>query len=216
MRIGILGTGMVGTTIGSKLVSLGHEVKLGARKAGNEKAVAWVANAGAGASEGSFSDAAVHGEIVFNCTGGHVSVAAARMAGIANLDGKLLIDVSNPLDTSRGFPPMSLFRGETSVAEQLQTALPGTKVVKTLSTVNCNIMVNPSLLSGDHDVFVSGDNPDAKARVAEILKDWFGWTSVIDLGDIATARGVEAYVLMWVRLWGTFQSANFNIKVVRP
>lgn len=215
MRIGILGTGMVGSAIGTKLVALGHDVKMGSRKAGNEKALAWVAKAGKGASEGTFADAAAHGEIVFNCTGGTVSLEAVKVAGVANLDGKILIDVSNPLDTSKGFPPSISFRGESSVGEQLQQALPGTKVVKTLNTVNCNIMVDPSLVPGEHDIFVSGDNPDAKARVTEILKDWFGWKSVIDLGDISTARGVEAYILFWIRLWGVTKSPNFNIKVVR-
>lgn len=215
MKIGVLGTGMVGATIGAKLVALGHDVKMGSRKAGNEKAVAWVAKAGKGASEGTFADAAGHGEIIFNCTGGTVSLAVVNAAGHRNFDGKILIDVSNPLDTSKGFPPSITFHGESSVGEQLQQALPGTKVVKTLNTVNCSVMVDPSLVPGDHDVFVSGDNPEAKARVTGILKDWFGWKSVVDLGDISTARGVEAYILFWIRLWGVAKSPNFNIKVVR-
>jgi predicted dinucleotide-binding enzyme len=215
MKIGILGTGMVGTTIGSKLVSLGHDVKMGSRKAGNEKAVIWAAAAGKGASEGTFADAAAHGEIVFNCTRGTASVEAVKAAGEANLNGKVLIDISVPLDLSKGFPPGITHHGEDSLGEQIQRAVPGAKVVKTLNTVNCNVMVDPSRLEGDHDVFVSGDNPDAKAKVTEILKDWFGWTSVIDLGDISTARGTEGYILMWLRLWGTLKTADFNIKVVR-
>jgi 8-hydroxy-5-deazaflavin:NADPH oxidoreductase len=216
MKIGILGTGMVGVAIGTKLVSLGNDVKMGSRKAGNEKATAWVAKVGKGASEGTFADAAAHGDIVFNCTGGTVSVAAVKAAGTQHFDGKILIDVSNPLDASKGFPPTITFRGESSVAEELQLALPGAKVVKTLNTVNCNVMVDPSIVPGDHDVFVSGDNPDAKERVTEILKNWFGWRSVIDLGDISTARGVEAYILLWIRLWGVTKMPDFNIRVVRP
>ena len=215
MKIGVLGTGMVGTTIGSKLVALGHEVKLGARKAGNEKAVAWVAKAGAGASEGSFSDAAAHGEIVFNCTLGTASVEAVKAAGEANLDGKILIDTTVPLDLSRGFPPSITMRGEDSLGEQIQRALPGIKVVKTLNTVNCNVMVDPARIAGEHDIFVSGDNPDAKERVTAILRDWFGWKSVIDLGDITTARGTEGYILMWLRLYGAMKTADFNIRVMR-
>ena len=168
MKIGILGTGMVGTTIGTKLVSLGHEVKLGARTAGNEKAVAWAAKVGGGASEGSFADAAAHGEIVFNCTLGTAAVEAAKAAGEANLDGKILIDTTVPLDLSRGFPPSITMRGEDSLGEQIQRALPGTKVVKTLNTVNCNVMVDPARIAGEHDVFVSGDNPDAKERVSAV------------------------------------------------
>lgn len=215
MKIGVLGTGMVGTTIATKLVSLGHDVKMGARKAGNEKALAWVASAGAAASHGTFADAAAHGEIVFNCTRGSASVEAIKAAGEANLNGKILIDISVPLDLAKGFPPSILFSGDDSLGEQIQRAVPGAKVVKTLNTVNCNVMVEPSRVPGEHDVFVSGDNPDAKAKVTEILRDWFGWKSVIDLGDISTARGTEGYILLWLRLWGTVKSPDFNIKVVR-
>lgn len=216
MKIGILGTGMVGRTIGAKLVALGHDVRMGSRQAGNEKAVAWVEQAGAKASQGTFADAAAHGEIVFNCTGGMVSLAAVGAAGVDNFAGKILIDVSVPLDFANGFPPALGFRGEDSVGEQLQRALPATRVVKALNTVNCNIMVNPGLLPGDHDVFVGGNDADAKLTVTGILKDWFGWRSVIDLGDITTARGTEAYVLMWVRLYGAVGGPDFNIRIVRP
>lgn len=215
MKIGVLGTGMVGNAIGTKLVSLGHDVKMGSRKAGNEKAVAWVASAGAGASEGSFADAASHGEIVFNCTRGSASVEAIKAAGEANLTGKILIDISVPLDLAKGFPPSILFRGDESLGEQIQRAVPGAKVVKTLNTVNCSVMVDPARIPGEHDMFVSGDNPDAKAKVTEILTDWFGWKSVIDLGDISTARGTEGYILMWLRLWGVTKTLDFNIKVMR-
>jgi len=215
MKIGVLGTGMVGTTIGAKLVELGHEVKLGARKAADEKAVAWVAKAGGGASEGSFADAAAFGEIVFNCTLGTAAVDAVKAAGEKNLEGKILIDTTVPLDLSRGFPPAITMRGEDSLGEQIQAALPGTRVVKSLNTINCNVMVNPARVPGEHDVFVSGNDADAKARVTAILKDWFGWTSVVDLGDISTARGTEGYILMWLRLYGALKTADFNIRVVR-
>jgi predicted dinucleotide-binding enzyme len=215
MKIGILGTGMVGTTIGTKLVELGHDVKMGSRKTNNEKAMAWAATAGKTASQGTFADAAAHGEIVFNCTLGTAAVDAVKAAGEKNLEGKILIDITVPLDLSRGFPPAITLRGEDSLGERIQRALPGTKVVKALNTVNCNIMVNPALLSGEHDVFVSGDNPDAKEKVGAILKDWFGWKSVIDLGDISTARGTEGYILMWLRLYGTLKTADFNIRVVK-
>lgn len=216
MKIGILGTGMVGNAIGSKLVALGHTVTMGSRTAGNEKAVAWVAQAGNGAAAGTFADAAAHGEIVFNCTGGMVSLAAVEAAGADNFAGKILIDVSVPLDFAKGFPPALGFRGDDSVGEQLQRALPATRVVKTLNTVNCNVMVNPALLPGDHDIFVGGNDADAKATVTGILKDWFGWKSVVDLGDITTSRGTEAYVLMWVRLYGAMGGPDFNIRLVRP
>jgi hypothetical protein len=215
MKIGVLGTGMVGRTIGSKLVALGHEVKMGSRSAGSEKAVAWAKSAGAGASEGTFADAATFGELVFNCTNGAGSLDALGAAGAASLRGKILIDVSNPLDFSRGMPP-SLFAGNTdSLGERIQAAFPETKVVKTLNTINCEVMVDAARIPGDHDVFVSGNDASAKARVTEILRGWFGWKHVIDLGDITTARGTESYLPLWIRLWGALGSADFNVRVVR-
>jgi predicted dinucleotide-binding enzyme len=215
MKIGVLGTGMVGRTIATKLVALGHEARMGSRSAGNDKALAWVAETGAGASEGSFADAAAHGEIVFNCTSGAGALEALAAAGAGNLRGKVLIDVANPLDFSRGMPPSLFVFGEDSLAERIQRALPETKVVKTLNTVNCEVMVDPGRVPGEHDVFVSGDDAAAKATVAGILRDWFGWRHVVDLGDITTARGTEAYLLMWLRLRGALGTSDLNIHVAR-
>lgn len=216
MKIAVLGTGMVGTTIGSKLAALGHEVRMGARQATNEKAQAWAKSAGPKASVGTFADAAAFGELVFNCTSGGGSLAALDAAGAANLRAKILIDVSNPLDFSKGMPPSLFVSNTDSLGEQIQRAFPETKVVKTLNTLNCELMVNPSRLAGgDHDVFVSGNDEEAKGRVAEILRDWFGWKRVIDLGDITTARGTESWLPMWVRLWGALGTAEFNLKIVR-
>jgi len=216
MKLGVLGTGTVGQAIGSKLVALGHEVKMGSRSATNEKAAAWVKAAGKGASQGTFADAAAFGEVVFSCTSGAGTVDAAIAAGQANLRGKILIDVSNSLDGSKGFPP-SLFTGNTdSLGEQLQRALPETKVVKSLNTVTAKLMVDPrSLADGEHDIFVSGNDAAAKGRVAELLRDWFGWKHVVDLGDITTARGTESYVALWVRLYGATKTSLFNVKLVR-
>jgi 8-hydroxy-5-deazaflavin:NADPH oxidoreductase len=215
MKIGVLGTGTVGSTIATKLVSQGHDVKMGSRTAKNEKAVAWAKKTGARASEGTFADAAAHGELVFNCTSGASSVEALKAAGAKNLEGKVLVDIANPLDFSKGMPPSLLHSGDTSLAEQIQSAFPGTKVVKTLNTINAEVMVNPARVHGDHDVFVCGNDAGAKKQVTGILRDWFGWNSVVDLGDITAARGTEMYVLFWVRLWGALQTADFNIKVVR-
>ena len=216
MKLGVLGTGTVGQTMGGKLVALGHDVKLGSRSATNEKAAAWVKAAGRGASQGTFADAAAFGDLVFNCTSGAGTVEAARAAGEANLRGKILIDVSNSLDFSKGFPP-SLFTGNTdSLGEQLQRALPETKVVKSLNTVTASLMVDAtSLAGGEHDLFVSGNDAGAKARVAALLGEWFGWKHVVDLGDITTARGTESYLALWVRLYGATKSAHFNVKLVR-
>ena len=215
MKLGILGTGMVGNAIGTKLIQLGHEVKMGSRTPSNEKAAEWVKANGPKASQGTFADAAAFGEIIFNCTAGTASIEALKQAGERNLQSKVLIDISNPLDFSRGMPPTLTICNTDSVGEQIQRAFPNVKVVKTLNTVNCNVMVNPSLVPGDHDVFLSGNDAAAKSKVREVLTQWFGWKSVIDLGDISTARGTEMYLPLWVRLYALFQKPNFNIKVVK-
>jgi predicted dinucleotide-binding enzyme len=216
MKIGIFGTGMVGATIGNKLVSLGHEVKMGSRTANNEKAVAWTKAAGAKASQGTFADAAAFGELFFNCTQGAGTLDALKAAGADNLKGKILIDLSNPLDFSKGMPP-SLFSGNTdSLGERIQAAFPDTKVVKTLNTVTAEIMVNPGKIGGgDHHMFISGNDAGAKSTVGEFLKTQFGWKNLVDLGDITTARGTECYLPLWIRLWGSLKTAEFNIKIVR-
>jgi predicted dinucleotide-binding enzyme len=215
MKFGVLGSGMVGSTIATKLVSLSHEVKLGSRNAANEKAAAWVASAGRGASQGSFADAAAFGEIVFNCTAGAGSIDALRSAGASALRGKVLIDIANPLDFSKGMPPTLFLSNDDSLGETIQRTFPEAKVVKALNTVNAGLMVDPGRLRGDHDVFVSGNDAGAKARVIRLLKEEFGWKSVIDLGDITTARGTESYLHLWLRLYGALQTADFNIHVVR-
>lgn len=215
MKIGVLGTGMVGNTIASKLAELGHEVKMGSRTANNEKAAEWVRTSGAGTSQGTFADAAAFGEIVFNCTAGSASLEAVKLAGARNLKSKILVDIANPLDFSQGMPPALTVCNKDSLAEQIQRAFPETRVVKTLNTMNCKVMVNPNLVPGDHDVFVSGNDANAKARVTEILKNWFGWRNVIDLGDITSARGTEMLLPIWLRLMGVLQTTNFNFKIVR-
>jgi 8-hydroxy-5-deazaflavin:NADPH oxidoreductase len=219
MRIGILGTGTVGATLGGKLVAGGHEVRMGSRTAGNPRAVAWMAGAGAGAgaSEGTFADAASFGEVVLNCTAGVASLAALEQAGHGNLAGKILIDVANPLDFSRGMPPTLTVCNTDSLGEQIQRAFPEARVVKTLNTLNCLIMADPTLVPGDHDVFVSGNDPAARASVAGYLQEWFGWpaSNIIDLGDISTARGTEMILPLWVQLMGAFGTATFNWRVVR-
>ncbi len=215
MKIGILGTGMVGKAIGTKLVQLGHNVKMGSRTANSEKAGEWVKASGANASQGTFADAASYGEILFNCTRGMASLEALGLAGASNMNGKVLIDISDPLDFSKGMPPTLSVCNSDSLGEQIQRAYPQVNVVKTLNTVNCNIMVNPSLLPGSHDLFICGNDSGAKAKVVDILMNWFGWKTVIDLGDITGARGTEMLLPIWVRLMGTFQSPKFNFKIVR-
>lgn len=216
MKITVLGTGMVGNTIASKLTSLGHDVRMGSRDAHNEKAAAWAKSAGAHASHGAFADAAAFGEIVWNCTSGMASLEALQAAGADALRGKILIDVANPLDFSKGRPPTLSVTNTDSLGEQIQRAFPDAKVIKTLNTINCRVMVEPARVAGgDHDVFVCGNDAEAKSRVTEILRGWFGWKNVIDLGDISAARAVEGYLPLWLRLFGVAGTPDFNIKLVR-
>lgn len=216
MKIAVLGTGAVGNTIGSKLVQVGHEVKMGSRTANNEKAAAWAKSAGPKASIGTFAEAASFGEMIFVCTKGDGTLPALEAAGEANLAGKVLVDISNPLDFSKGMPPSLFVSNTDSLGEQVQKRFPKAKVVKTLNTLNCELMVNPGKVGGgDHTIFVSGNDKDAKGKVVELLESAFGWKDVIDLGDITTARGTEQVLPVWVRLWGALGHANFNFKIVR-
>jgi 8-hydroxy-5-deazaflavin:NADPH oxidoreductase len=215
MKIAIFGTGMVGHAIATKLVQLGHEVKMGSRTADNAKAAEWVKANGAKATQGTYADAAAFGELAFNCTAGMGSLAALEAAGKANLAGKLLVDVSNALDFSKGMPPTLSVCNTDSIAEQIQRAFPETKVVKALNTVNCTLMVDASLIKGDHDIFLCGNDAGAKGQVTEILKGWFGWKHVVDLGDVTAARAQEMFVIFWVRLYGALQSPMFNVHVAR-
>jgi hypothetical protein len=206
---------MVGSTIASKLVKLGHEVKMGSREAGNPKAVEWAKANGAKASQGSFADAASFGELAFNCTLGVGALAAVEQAGAKALAGKILVDVSNPLDFSKGMPPSLFVCSTDSLGEQIQRALPETKVVKALNTTNAHLMVEPGQLKGEHEMFMCGNDAGAKGQVKEILTGWFGWRNVIDLGDITGARAQEAFLLLWVRLYGALQTPTFNVHIAR-
>ena len=214
MRIGVLGTGMVGETIGARLVGLGYEVRMGSRDAGNARAAAWGAAQGARASHGTFADAAAFGELLFNCTAGGHSLDALAAAGAEHLAGKILVDVANPLDHSQGFPPSLLFCNTDSLGERIQRAYPDVKVVKTLNTMNALVMVDPTRVPGTHDVFVSGDDADAKAQVIALLRA-FGWERPIDLGDISTARGTEMMLPIWIRLYAALKTGDFNVAVAR-
>lgn len=213
MKIGVLGTGIVGQTIGSRLVQLGHDVMMGSRDPANPKAIAWAKEEGHHASFGTFANAAAFGETIFNCTLGTASMDALNQAGSANLDGKVLIDTANPLDYSTETWTLTVCNTD-SLAEQIQRAFPKARVVKSLNTVNCNVMVDPRKLTERTDIFVSGNDIEAKAVVISILRDWFGWKSVIDLGGIETARSVEMYVLLWQHLRNWSSSHRFNIRVV--
>jgi hypothetical protein len=209
---------MVGRGLATKLVGVGHDVKMGSRTADNANAAEWVGATGAGASQGTFADAAAFGELVFNCTSGDASLAALEAAGAENLEGKVLVDVSNALAFTEGVPfPTGLFVDTTeSLAERIQRAFPGARVVKTLNTMNTEVMVDPSKVPGPHDVFVAGDDDAAKEQVKTILQS-FGWADdrIVDLGDLTGARGMELYVVLWLRLFQTFGTPLVNVHVAR-
>ena len=225
MKVGVLGTGMVGRTLSEKLGELGHDVVIGTRDVGavmvaepgrpGQEAFADWHTRHAEVAVGTFEQAAVHGELLFVATFGMTALDALRAAGRRNVEGKILVDVSNPLDFSQGFPPTLSVSNTDSLGEQIQRAFPGARVVKALNTVNAAVMVQPAAVAGgDHHVFVSGDDEAAKAEVTAILRDGFGWRHVIDLGDITTARGTEMYLALWVRLMGPLGTPMFNVKVV--
>jgi len=215
-KIGILGTGMVGSAIGAKLVQLGYEVRMGSRTANNEKAAGWAKAQGVKASHGTFEDAAKFGDIIFLCTKGDATLEALKLLNAESLKGKTVIDISNPLDFSRGMPPTLVpkFTNTNSLAEEVQKALPASNVVKSLNIVNCEVMVNPKRSGGDPTMFVAGNSGPAKEEVKGILKQ-FGWSDVIDLGDISGARGMEMILPIWLRTWGAIQNGYFGFKIVR-
>ena len=213
MKYAVLGTGDVGKSIATKLIALGHEVKMGSRTSHHSGATEWAAPQGTRASQGSFAEAAAFGDVLVVAVQGAHALDALNSAGSA-VNGKVVIDVSNPLDFSQGFPPSLLVSNTDSLGEQLQRAFPTAHVVKTLNTTSHLVMVNPALVPGDSDVFVSGNDPTAKLQVVALLKS-FGWKAPIDLGDITTARGTEMMLPVWVRLYGVMGQPIFNFKIVR-
>jgi len=226
MKIGIFGTGVVGKTVGAALVRRGHDVMLGTRdvrrkmeeKAADVESVSFHDWLGKNKKVrlGVFADAAAHGEILMNATVGHASLDVLATARPADLKGKILIDISNALGPwAEG--RMELFVANTdSLAERIQRAHPALRVVKSLNTVAAHIMVNPAgLAGGDHDLFVAGNDPEARDRVTRFLRDEFGWKTVIDLGDLNAARGLEMILMVWLKLWAAFGTADFNYKIAR-
>lgn len=227
MKIGIFGTGVVGQTIAAALAAKGHSVMIGTRDpkatlgrdTGNAFSStpfkAWHA-ANPGIQLGTFAQAARFGEALVNATSGDGALPALQAAGADALGDRIMLDIANPLDFSRGMPPSLSVCNTDSLGEQLQRAFPRLRVVKTLNTTNAMVMVNPAAVAGgDHSMFVCGNDADAKAKVKGWLGEWFGWRDVIDLGDITTARGTEMLLPIWLRLWGALGTPMFNFKIAR-
>jgi predicted dinucleotide-binding enzyme len=226
MRIGVLGTGLVGQTLAGKLAELGHDVFVGTRdpaatlersgtdRYGNPPFKDWRAQHSKVAF-GTLAEAAAHGEVIINATNGAATLDALDAAGGQNLAGRVVVDVANPLDFSKGMPPSLTVCNTDSLGEQIQRRFPAAKVVKTLNTVNASVMIAPRAVGGgDHTIFVSGNDAGAKKTVSDILRQ-FGWKDIVDLGDITTARGSEMLLPIWIRLWGVVGSPMFNFKIVR-
>ena len=226
MRIAVLGTGSVGKTLAARFDQLGHEVMVGTRDPvetrartepdpmGGPGVGVWLADH-PGIAVTTFAEAAVASELVVNATNGAVSVSVLESAGAVNLAGKVIVDVANPLDFSHGMPPSLFVKDTDSLAEQIQRAFPDARVVKTLNTMNADLMAEPQQLAGgDHSVFVSGDDAAAKQTVTGLLTS-MGHTDVIDLGDLSTARGVEMLLPVWLRLYGALGTPLLQFKIVR-
>lgn len=226
MRIAVLGTGPVGQMIAAKLAELGNDVTVGTRSVedamtrsepdnfGNPPFPEW-AQQHPQVAVATLADAASGAELVVNATNGAASMSALEAAGEGNLAGKVLIDIANPLDFSQGMPPSLFVANTDSLGEQIQRRFPDTRVVKTLNTMNAYLMVSPKQLSGgDHTVFLSGNDSDAKVEVTQLLES-FGWSDIVDLGDITTCRGTEMYLPLWLRIMSSIENPMFNFKVVR-
>lgn len=230
MKIAIIGTGIVGKTIASKLVELNHDVMMGTRNVSDKLASTATDNYGnppfgewiktnSKIKLGSFAEAAAFGELVVNATNGSNSITALILAGTKNLAGKVLIDISNPLDFSNGMPPSLLpgLNNTNSLAEEIQRTFPDTMVIKTLNTMWCGLMVNPNLVgNGDHINFISGNNSEAKNKVIKLLNQ-FGWLdkNILDIGDITGARATESLLPIWLKVMGVTKNGAFNFRLVR-
>ncbi|MCW2795904.1 NAD(P)-binding domain-containing protein [Nocardioides sp.] len=223
MKIAVLGTGPVGQNLASRLAEVGHVVTMGTRDPdatmartdddGSATYAAWQKEHPDVRLE-TFDEAARQADLVVNASGGDVALAVLDQAGGANLAGKVLVDVSNPLDHSQGFPPGLFVKDTDSLAEQIQRAHPDARVVKTLNTMNNDVMVRPEALGASTTVFLSGDDVEAKAIVTGLLES-FGHDDVLDLGELSTARGAEMFLPLWIRLRLALGTNAFNIKVVR-
>ena len=228
VKIAVLGTGVVGQTLAGRLAALGHQVTVGtrdpdatlARTAPDEGSdtpdfSAWQVD-NSQVELATFDGATVQAELVINATAGGASLEALAAAGAANLDGKVILDVANTLDFSNGYPASLSVVNTDSLAEQIQRAYPAARVVKSLNTMNCQVMVDPGSVPGEHAVFVSGDDPAAKATVAELLSE-LGWppSAIWDLGSLSTARGVEMILPLWLSIMRKLGGGEFNFAIAR-
>ncbi len=213
MRIAVIGTGVFGRTLAQALHEAGHDVAVGTRDpAETSQREEW---AGVDVPLQQLALVAGDAELVVNATNGNASLAALGEVGSDHLAGKVLLDVSNPLDFSQGFPPTLSVKDTDSLAEQIQRAFPDARVVKALNTLNVSVAVEPGLVgNGDTTVFAASDDPEARQVVVGLLRE-LGWVDIIEFDGLSNARGLEMWLPLWVRLMGPLGTAEFNLKIVR-
>ena len=209
MQIAILGTGAVGPALGKAFSAAGHQVTVGTRDPEQTRARDEWAEIDLPLAAYGDLDA----EVFINATNGRGSLSALQAVGDA-LNGKVVIDTSNALDFSQGFPPSLFVSNTDSLAEQLQRELPEARLVKMFNTVANQVMINPRGLTDDSTIFVAGNDPAARETAASLAAD-LGWSDVFDLGDLTAARGLEMYLPLWVRIFAQLGRPEFNIKLVR-
>jgi predicted dinucleotide-binding enzyme len=212
-KIGILGTGDVGGALGVGFASLGHEVKIGSREPASDKVKALLGKIGHGSTAGSFAEAATFGEVVVLATLWSGTESAITLAGPQNLKGKVVIDVTNPLVFTPNAPPALVLGHTNSGGEQVQRWLRGARVVKAFNSVGYAHMFKPSFPGGPPDMFICGNDADAKKLVTEILTG-FGWLS-IDIGGIEGARVLEPLCILWVGYGLRTGTWNHAFKLLR-
>ena len=213
MQIAVLGTGIVGRTLAGALTRLGHQVRMDTRDPAETRTRAEFTDADIDLT--AYDDAVRDADLVVNATAGQAALSVLGSVGADRLDGKIVVDVSNPLDFSQGFPPTLSVKDTDSLAEQIQRAFPRARVVKTLNTVNAAVMVDPGRVGdGDTSVFVAGDDGSARSTVVELLRG-FGWQDVVEFEELSAARGMEMWLPLWVRLMGRLGTADFNLKIIR-
>ncbi len=213
MKIGILGSGDVGQVLGAGFARYGHQVKIGTRDPSQNKIKAWIDKTGRGVSAATFADTAAFAEVAVLATLWEGIESAIRLADPRNLAGKVVIDATNPLDFSAGVPPKLAIGHTDSGGEQVQRWLPESHVVKAFNTVGNPHMVNPQFPGGPPDMFICGNNPQAKKTVTEFL-DAFGW-SVIDIGGIERSRYLEPLAMIWILHFFNTNSENHAFKLLK-
>ena len=212
-RVGVLGSGEVGRRLAAGFSSRGHDVMIGSRDAGKPELREWLSGDGAGIEAGTLAEAAAYGELLVLAVLGNAAEDAIADAGPSNFDGKVVIDATNPLDFSAGFPPRLSVTGADSLGERVQRALPSAKVVKAFNTIGNPYFVDPSFSDGQPTMLIAGDDDGAKQTVADVLAD-FGWSDVVDIGGIEGSRELEAICIVWVKIGGARGSWDHGFKLL--